>query len=62
MVRLISEPYALFSQAVLLQDVPEYGLKRGTIGTIVEHYPMPEGYSVEGFGVVGVIMCARSMY
>ncbi|KKJ00105.1 DUF4926 domain-containing protein [Prochlorothrix hollandica] len=58
MVLLISEPYALFSQAVLLQDVPEYGLKRGAIGTIVEHYPMPEGvadgYSVEGFGVVGV--------
>lgn len=58
MVNVISEPYPLFTAAVLLEDLPEYGLKRGEMGTIVEHYPMPEGeadgYSVEGFGVVGV--------
>ncbi|WP_414859150.1 DUF4926 domain-containing protein [Nostoc sp. KVJ3] len=33
----------LFSQVALAQDLPEYNLKRGSVATIVEHYPMPEG-------------------
>ncbi|MBD2458143.1 DUF4926 domain-containing protein [Nostoc sp. FACHB-87] len=45
--------YPLFSQVALVQDLPEYNLKRGNVATIVEHYPMPEGeedgYSLEGF-------------
>jgi hypothetical protein len=36
----------------LTQDIPQFGLKKGNIGTIVEHYSMPEGkedgYSIEG--------------
>jgi Domain of unknown function (DUF4926) len=47
--------YALFSQVVLAEDLPQYSLKRGDSATIVEHYPMPDGeedgYSVEGFNV-----------
>ncbi|HAG80499.1 MAG TPA: DUF4926 domain-containing protein [Cyanobacteria bacterium UBA12227] len=47
--------HALFSQVALAQDLQKYNLKRGSIGTIVEHYPMPEededGYSLEGFDV-----------
>jgi len=47
--------YRLFSEVVLVEDLPIYGLKRGAIAIIVEHYPMPEpeedGYSLEGFNV-----------
>jgi hypothetical protein len=47
--------HPLFSQVALAQDLPEHNLKRGDIGTIVEHYPMSEGeedgYSLEGFNV-----------
>lgn len=50
--------YPLFSQVVLAEDLPEYDLKRGDIGTVVEHYPMPDdeedGYSLEGFGVPNI--------
>jgi Domain of unknown function (DUF4926) len=45
--------HPLFSQVVLAQDLPDYNLRRGDVGTIVEHYSMPEGvedgYSLEGF-------------
>jgi hypothetical protein len=41
-----------FTQIALRQDLPEYGLKKGSIATIVEYYPMPanqeDGYSLEG--------------
>jgi Domain of unknown function (DUF4926) len=51
----MKEKYALFTQISLAHDIPEYNLKRGSVGTIVEHYPMPEdeedGYSLEGFDV-----------
>ncbi len=42
----------LFSQVILKEDIPELGIKKGAIATIVEHYPMPDteedGYSLEG--------------
>ncbi|NUN64082.1 DUF4926 domain-containing protein [Pseudanabaena biceps] len=44
--------FPLFSQVQLTQDIPQFGLKKGNIGTIVEHYSMTEGkedgYSLEG--------------
>ena len=44
--------FSLFSQVQLTEDIPQFGLKKGSIGTIVEHYSMPEGkedgYSIEG--------------
>jgi len=46
--------YALFSQVALAEDLPEYSLKKGAIGTVVEHYSMEDeedGYSLEGFDV-----------
>jgi hypothetical protein len=50
--------YPLFAQVALAEDLQRYHLKRGDIGTIVEHYPMPEGeedgYSLEGFHVPGI--------
>lgn len=41
----------LFTQVRLIEDLPEYGLSQGDIGTIVECYHDPEGeygYSLEG--------------
>ncbi|NET57209.1 MAG: DUF4926 domain-containing protein [Symploca sp. SIO2E6] len=52
--------HPLFSQVALTQDLPEHNLKEGDIGTIVEHYPMPEeeedGYSLEGFNLPHVTL------
>ncbi len=45
-------PLPLFSQVQLTQDIPQFSLKKGSVGTTVEHYSMPEGkedgYSIEG--------------
>ena len=48
--------YALFSQVALAEDLPNYGLKKGMVATVVEHYSASEGsiedgYSLEGFDV-----------
>lgn len=47
--------FPLFSEVVLLQDIELYDLKRGLVGTVVEHYMGNEqqeiGYSLEGFDV-----------
>ena len=44
--------FPLFEKVALKDDIPEFGLKKGSVGTIVEHYPMSEGqedgYSLEG--------------
>ena len=44
--------FPLFSQVQLTQNIPQLNLKKGSIGTIVEYYPMPnsleDGYSLEG--------------
>ncbi|NEO52168.1 MAG: DUF4926 domain-containing protein [Okeania sp. SIO3B5] len=43
--------FTLFSEFQLTQDIPELNLKKGSIGVIVEYYPMSQeedGYSVEG--------------
>jgi Domain of unknown function (DUF4926) len=54
----MSRQHPLFTQVALAQDLPEHKLKRGDVGTIVEHYPMPEteedGYSLEGFDLPNV--------
>ena len=43
--------FSLFSQVQLTEDIPEFNLRKGSIGVIVEHYPMSQGedgYSIEG--------------
>jgi hypothetical protein len=43
--------YQLFTQVALAQDIPAFGLRKGSIGTIVECYTLDEqeaGYSLEG--------------
>lgn len=56
--------YPLFTQVALSQDIPEYGLKKGSVATIVEYYPMPEGeedgYSLEGLLFQDTVEVAQS--
>lgn len=43
--------FNLFTKVRLVQDLPEYNLKRGDFGTIVEYYHNyqgEDGYSLEG--------------
>jgi hypothetical protein len=49
--------YPLFSEVVLLHDIPAHNLKRGSVVTIVEQYNVDQqqyGYSLEGFNVPNV--------
>jgi hypothetical protein len=52
--------YSLFTQVALAQDIPEHNLKRGSVATIVERYPMTngeeDGYSLEGFDLPNVTL------
>ncbi|MEL6352647.1 MAG: DUF4926 domain-containing protein [Cyanobacteria bacterium J06627_28] len=54
----MSNTYPLFLNVALTEDIPEKGLKRGDIATVVEHYVQPEGqedgYSLEGFRSSGI--------
>lgn len=56
--------FKLFSQVCLTEDIPEYGLKKGSIGTIIEYYPMAEGeedgYSLEGLIFQNTVEVAES--
>ncbi|MDA3938811.1 MAG: DUF4926 domain-containing protein [Spirochaetia bacterium] len=48
--------YKLFEEVSLAKDIPEKGLKRGDVATIVEHHPVSigeEGYSLEVFNSLG---------
>jgi hypothetical protein len=48
--------YKLFQQVALAQDMPEKGLKRGDVATVVECHPGrdgEDGYSLEVFNAVG---------
>lgn len=48
--------YKLFEEVALLEDIPEKGLRKGDVATIVDHHPKPEGedgYSLEIFNVLG---------
>ena len=44
--------FPLFFQIQLTKDIPQFNLKKGSVGTIVEYYPMSnrleDGYSIEG--------------
>ena len=49
--------YELFARVSLRKDIPEKRLRRGDVGTIVEHHPASQGgedgYSLEFFNAVG---------
>ena len=51
--------FELFEEVVLNRDIPEKGLKKGDVATVVEHHPAvagEEGYSLEVFNAVGDTM------
>ena len=54
-----------FPRVVLLEDLPEHGLRAGDIGVIVEHYPAregtPEGYELEVFSAAGQTIAVVSV-
>jgi hypothetical protein len=48
--------YELFEEVVLGKDIPEKGLKRGDVATVVEHHSASggeDGYSLEVFNALG---------
>lgn len=48
--------FPLFKQVALARDIPEDGLKKGDIATVVEHHPVSsgeDGYSLEVFNALG---------
>jgi hypothetical protein len=49
--------FEMFSRVTLKTDVPEHGLRRGDLATIVEFHPgvpgQEPGYSLEVFNAVG---------
>jgi len=46
--------FPLFSQVQLTEDIPQFSLKKGSIGTVVEYYPMTEGKE-DGYIIEGLI-------
>lgn len=60
--------FEMLQEVILTADVPEYGLRAGDVGTVVEHHTTPDdnqGYSVEFFDMTGrtitVVTLAASM-
>ena len=50
--------FPLFSRVALAADVPDEGIRRGDLATVVEHHAAPTplgelGYSVEVFNALG---------
>lgn len=48
--------FPLFKQVALARDIPEDGLQKGDIATVVEHHPVSsgeDGYSLEVFNALG---------
>ncbi len=59
--------FELFSRVALKEDIPQHGLRRGDVATVVEHHPVSQeedGYSLEVFNAIGdtiaVIVVAES--
>ena len=50
--------FELYKQVALARDIPEDGLRKGDIATVVDCHPSPElggeeGYSLEVFNAIG---------
>ncbi len=50
--------FELYKQVALARDIPEDGLRKGDIATVVDRHPSPEpcgeeGYSLEVFNALG---------
>jgi hypothetical protein len=48
--------YALSQEVVLTRDIPDKGLRKGDVATVVDYHPVPAGedaYSLEIFNALG---------
>jgi len=48
--------YRLFEEVALQGDIPDKGLRKSDVATVVEHHPAPggeDGYSLEVFNALG---------
>lgn len=49
-------PFQLYEEVVLRKDIPEKGMKKDDVATVVEHHPVSDGedgYSLELFNALG---------
>lgn len=54
----------MYRDAILTVDLPEHGLCKGDVGTVVERHVVPgreEGYSVEFFDMTGVTVAVVTL-
>lgn len=47
---------------VLTENIPEYGLRQGDIGTVVLEYGQQEGYEVEFVTLTGETIAVTSLF
>jgi Domain of unknown function (DUF4926) len=55
----------LYSDVILLRDLPESGVYMGDIGTVVERHEVPgleTGYSVEFFDMLGNTVAVATLF
>ena len=49
--------FELYSDVILIRDIPEHGLRAGDVGTLVDRHVVPglaeEGYAIEFFDMAG---------
>ena len=48
--------FELYKEVVLLKNIPDLGLKKGDVATVVEHHPSDtskNGYTLEVFNAIG---------
>jgi len=46
--------FELYKEAVFARDVPERGIKKGDVATVIEYFDTPEpGYALEVFDALG---------
>jgi hypothetical protein len=56
--------YNLFEEVVLAKDIPEKGLRKGDVATIVEYHPVSgaeDGYSLELFNALGDTIAVKTV-
>lgn len=58
--------FPLFSRVALAVDLPEEGIRRGDVATVIEHHAAPAptvepGYSVEVFNAIGETLAVLTL-
>lgn len=56
--------FDLYTDAALIRDVPEHGLRRGDVVKLIDHHPVPggeDGFAIEVFNAVGDTIAVTSV-